>query len=342
MMELMFGKRMRYDVKSKHIILKWNEMPFFHEKAPDTIFCNANVLDKFSKSTNPEERYVWWGKISVSNHLGDLEKYINEINNQAKKQETYLFLYCPDSPHPTMHVARVLEISREDQSASQHTPSYYGDLLKKYKVPYWFKISDITRASLFTVIQQLLTTDNLHYDPVQANSYPMVVYLNRENVFFPAEKMYESLLGGYQMRCFKTGNNCSFEILYNPKQVFIGCPFNKAFLTRMKFAVRPILENLGCSVWIASDVFSNFDVMCKVCKAIQSSGKAIIDITGWNPNVLLELGLLYGNNKDVLLLKQKDEKIPVDLSGMEYLEYDPDDFEALGNNLIKYFKGEGV
>ena len=41
-------------------------------------------------------------------------------------------------------------------------------------------------------------------------------------------------------------------------------------------------------------------------------------------------------------LKQKDEKIPVDLSGMEYLEYDPDDFEALGNNLIKYFKGEGV
>ena len=321
--------------RTKHIILKWNEMPFFHECAPDTIYQHVRILKRFSKDVN--EQYVWWGKVSVSGYLGEIDKHIAEINEEAKKGETYLYMYCPDSPQPTMHVGKLCEISCDNQVLDKHTSEYYREVAKEYNIPYWFKLSDIIKIPLYPTLAILVTEVGKPFDPVKVNYYPMVVYQKKIHQYFKSDDMYEFLLGGYEMKCFKTGNECSCTINYNPKQVFIGCPFKPAFLNTVAFAIKPVLMECGWSVWIASDVVSNIDIMCKVCQAIQASGRAIIDITGWNPNVLLELGLLYGNDKNVLILKQKGEKSPIDLSGIEYLEYDPDDFAKLQRRLKEYF-----
>lgn len=139
------------------------------------------------------------------------------------------------------------------------------------------------------------------------------------------------------MKCFKTGNGCacSNSIIYKPNQVFIGCPFTPPFLNMVDFAIKPVLAEKSATAWVASDNASTIDIMCKVCQAIQASGRAIIDITDWNANVLFELGLLYGNAKSVLLLNQKGHKSPIDLSGIEYLEYDPNDYSSLQEKLRK-------
>lgn len=141
------------------------------------------------------------------------------------------------------------------------------------------------------------------------------------------------------MKCFKTGSDCSCinHISYHPDRVFIGCPFEPPFLNMVSFAIKPVMEEKHLEAWIACDSVSNIDIMCKICQAIQSSGRAIIDITGWNPNVLFELGLLYGNAKNVLLIKQKGHSSPVDLNGIEYLEYDPNDFSSLQQRLRQFF-----
>ena len=87
--------------KTIHIILKWNEAAIFHSEAPDTILAHCQILKIFSKT----DKYVWWGKVSVSGYLGLKKDDLKSINSQIKdKIPTYIFLYCPDKSFPTMHV----------------------------------------------------------------------------------------------------------------------------------------------------------------------------------------------------------------------------------------------
>lgn len=320
-----------------HIILKWNEMPFFHTSAPDTIYEHAKILKQYFGA---RETYVWWGKVSVSGCLGNLDKFINVINQQISVTDTYLYLYCPDSPYPSMHVGKLEEVSVEDHLFSPHTPEYYRDVGKHYNIPYWFKLSDIVRIPLRETLCNLHKINGTQFDPVSVNYYPMVVYSSVVTNYFPNSSMFLSLIGGHEMKCFKTGHDCSCSnsIVYNPKQVFIGCPFQASILNMVTYVIKPVVQKMAMVPWIACDNKSNIDIMCKICQAIQSSGQAIIDITGWNANVLFELGLLYGNGKKVLLIKQKGENTPIDLSGIEYIEYDISDFSVLEYNLQSYFQ----
>ena len=48
---------------------------------------------------------------------------------------------------------------------------------------------------------------------------------------------------------------------------------------------------------------------------------AIINISGLNPNVMLEQGLAYGLGKPVIILKDKATKAISDLGSIEYIEY---------------------
>jgi hypothetical protein len=63
------------------------------------------------------------------------------------------------------------------------------------------------------------------------------------------------------------------------------------------------------------------DLMCNICKFIQESIFGIVDITDWNPNVLLELGMMFGWGKTAVIIKHKESKVPADLRGALYIEY---------------------
>ena len=63
------------------------------------------------------------------------------------------------------------------------------------------------------------------------------------------------------------------------------------------------------------------DIMCKICEQIQACRMAIINISGLNPNVMLELGLAYGLGKPVYIVKDKATKAISDLGSIEYIEY---------------------
>lgn len=58
--------------------------------------------------------------------------------------------------------------------------------------------------------------------------------------------------------------------------------------------------------------------------AIFVHGLSIIDISGFNPNVLYELGLVQSTGKEyrILLQSSMKKKIPADLQHIHYIEYD--------------------
>lgn len=130
--------------------------------------------------------------------------------------------------------------------------------------------------------------------------------------------------------CFKTGVSCSKDVMPNPDQVFIAMPFRKKFEDIYKHGIVPVLEKYGLKPWKADQEPSNIDIMCKICEHLQESRYAIVNITGWNANVLLELGLAYGLGKTVVLIKDRESTVPVDLKGMEYLEYESSEDLRIG------------
>lgn len=138
-------------------------------------------------------------------------------------------------------------------------------------------------------------------------------------------------------RCFKTGvAHCPKDIKFSPRSVVIAMPFGDEFKDTYTYAIRPALEESGLKPWKADEQISNIDIMCKICQAIQESGYVLANITTWNANVVFELGLAYGLGRSAILIKHKKAEVPVDLKGIEYIEYGT--IDELKRNLVLFLK----
>lgn len=128
-----------------------------------------------------------------------------------------------------------------------------------------------------------------------------------------------------RFHCFKVGGQCPHEINSRRYKFFVGMPFSDEYLDSYEYGVKIALGTLGVDcdkqLFRADERFNNVDIMCKICKALRESEYVIINVSGMNPNVMFELGLAYGLNKKVLLLKDKLTSVISDLKGLEYIEY---------------------
>jgi CheY-like chemotaxis protein len=146
---------------------------------------------------------------------------------------------------------------------------------------------------------------------------------------FLIEKSYKG-----RFVCFKTGGDCAVQTAENPRVVFVAMPFRSAQNNLYQYGLLPLERTLDCDIKRADEEFLNTDLMCKICQMIQEARVCIADITGWNANVLFELGLMYGRGKQVILIKHEAEKREkVDLKGMAFIPYALDDYEGLQDKL---------
>ena len=94
--------------------------------------------------------------------------------------------------------------------------------------------------------------------------------------------------------------------------------FNDDYRDSYEYGVKLVLDRMGMEHYKADNEISNKDIMCK---EIQSCSTVIANISGLNPNVMLELGLAYGVGKKVIVIKDKKTTIISDLGNVEYIEY---------------------
>lgn len=127
----------------------------------------------------------------------------------------------------------------------------------------------------------------------------------------------------YQVRqCFKLKTEgCPVNPKLEKNKIFIGMPFNNDHLDSYNYGIKPVLDFLGYNSFRADNNISNFDIMCKVCRELQSCGLAIFNISDLNPNVMLELGLAYGIGKPVIIIKDTKTRTITDIGSIEYIEY---------------------
>ena len=129
--------------------------------------------------------------------------------------------------------------------------------------------------------------------------------------------------------------------------VFVGHPFGGRFATN-KF--RRIFQDLPFKV-----VYGNTDLQTKHLLSIMKGNIAksdfsVFDLSNWNPNVALELGIAEGlkrkPGKDyyILLNTRRSREVPADIRGIQRLEYTSYDFKrqsGLGDQLVQFILAMG-
>lgn len=100
--------------------------------------------------------------------------------------------------------------------------------------------------------------------------------------------------------------------------VFLACPFNKDMDKLKKELMR-----LPWKVETAKSEIKNDHLLKKIKSDIRKADLALFDITGWNPNVCLELGLAHGMNKKYYILNNNTvmKDAISDIKGIERIDY---------------------
>lgn len=117
--------------------------------------------------------------------------------------------------------------------------------------------------------------------------------------------------------------------------IFVGHPFRGPFpVADFRASVARACADIAQPVY-ADDQFQTVHILDKIESLIRSSDLTLFDISGWNPNVTLELGIAWGVEVEVIMSFNpsiyQDDDAPSDLKGIERIEWDS--FDALETRL---------
>lgn len=100
----------------------------------------------------------------------------------------------------------------------------------------------------------------------------------------------------------------------------------------LKHIIKPALSD-KYDVTRADELYHSDKIDEKIFKALSDSDLAIVDITGNNPNVFLELGYRKALDLPTIFLRQQtDEDIPFDIRTINIIQYDLKN--ASGTNML--------
>lgn len=121
---------------------------------------------------------------------------------------------------------------------------------------------------------------------------------------------------------------------------FFLMPFHESFDIVYGTVKQLLMEsNFLCNR--ADELSASKPIINKIIVEILKAQYIIVDLTDCNPNVFYELGIAhtFKDSKNVLLLKQKDSKVPFDITHLQYREYSPSNLKQL-TSIIKGFISE--
>lgn len=116
-------------------------------------------------------------------------------------------------------------------------------------------------------------------------------------------------------------------------QVFVAYPysFSKADYRKV---FRDVGKAYGVQFTYADQKITNKQILEKIEGMIREAQFSIFDVTTWNPNVALELGIALGAELDYYILFNPDveqQDVPADLGGIDRIQYS--DYSSLGEGV---------
>ncbi len=115
----------------------------------------------------------------------------------------------------------------------------------------------------------------------------------------------------------------SGEMWVDYPSAFVIMPFTEPWSdTVYNQLIKLGVEDAGLEC-IRGDIYVRIgDLTQDIWGELLHAGVIVADVSSLNANVFYELGLTHALGKDVFILKEKDSKLPADISGAHYHEYD--------------------
>lgn len=151
-----------------------------------------------------------------------------------------------------------------------------------------------------------------------------IFFEGKENVMRKNEETF-SMSPIFKSRIEKTNEGICFVLM----------PFKNEWSQRVyNFLIKKNVEEVGLQC-LRADNMTGPIIIEDIWTQINQAGIIIADVTGKNPNVMYELGIVHTLGKPAILITQEIEKIPFDFTHLRHYQYS-DNFESFndfGNRL---------
>jgi len=118
----------------------------------------------------------------------------------------------------------------------------------------------------------------------------------------------------------------SFEERYFARErnrVFVAMPFDGKDSDRLWEKIQAICTIHQLKARRADSSVLPRDILADILEEIERAEIIIVDLTGLNPNVVYELGMAHARCDSVILLAQKNQKLPFDVRQIRCVFFDP-------------------
>jgi hypothetical protein len=115
------------------------------------------------------------------------------------------------------------------------------------------------------------------------------------------------------------------KIERKPRQIFVAYPYGLFPQRDYRGVFTELAKAFDVEFVFADEKITELHVLQKIYGMIRESAFGIYDISGWNPNVTLELGMAYGLTEPAYLIVNpsvhEKAEAPADLRGLDRLQY---------------------
>lgn len=110
-----------------------------------------------------------------------------------------------------------------------------------------------------------------------------------------------------------------------PRQVFVAYPYTIYDKADYRRPFNDLAKAFKVHFVFADEKITTLHILQKIADYIRSSRFGIYDISAWNANVTLELGLAYGLNEKAYIIANPRQhqagEVPADLRGIDRIQY---------------------
>lgn len=110
-----------------------------------------------------------------------------------------------------------------------------------------------------------------------------------------------------------------------PRQVFVAYSYRLYPKADYRKVYKELAQAFNVQFVFADEKITSLHILQKIANYIRTSRFGIYDISGWNANVTLELGLAFGMNERAYIAldpsKTQVEEVPSDLRGIDRIQY---------------------
>ena len=110
-----------------------------------------------------------------------------------------------------------------------------------------------------------------------------------------------------------------------PRQIFVAYSYKLYPQADYRRVFQDLKKAFQVEFVFADEKITSLHILQKIANYIRESRFGIYDISGWNPNVTLELGLAFGLNEKPFIAidpsKTDINEVPADLRGIDRIQY---------------------